>query len=168
MVGQQVSSASARAIWARIADAVAPLDAPTLQSVLDRAPETLGLSRQKRAYARGLAEAVAAGTLPLAALPAMSDDDAIAAITALKGFGRWSAAVYLLFALGRRDAWPAEDLALAVAVQRIKGLEARPGRLEMERIAAPWRPWRGGVATFLWHYYHCTGGQKQFADQSAA
>ncbi|MEZ5668207.1 MAG: DNA-3-methyladenine glycosylase 2 family protein [Alphaproteobacteria bacterium] len=168
VVGQQVSAAAARSIWQRIRDAVDPLDADTLLDVLDRAPEALGLSRQKRAYARGLAEAIAAGTLAPDRFPRQDDETIVAAITALKGFGRWSAEVYLLFALGRRDAWPAEDLALAVAVQRIKRLDARPKRPEMERIAAPWRPWRGNVAMFLWHYYHATGGQKQFADGPSA
>jgi DNA-3-methyladenine glycosylase II len=168
MVGQQVSSASARAIWKRIEAAVVPLDAPSLITALALPQEALGLSRPKRAYARGLAEAVIAGAFDPDALAALPDDAAIAAITALKGFGRWSAAIYLLFALGRPDAWPSDDLALAVAVQRLKRLAARPGRQEVDRIAETWQPWRGAMATFLWHYYARTGGQAQFADRVEA
>lgn len=168
VVGQQVSAASARAIWGRIEAEVAPLDAPALLRALDeQPPAALGLSRPKRACARGLAEAVLAGRFDPAALAALPDAAAAAAITGLKGFGPWSAAIYLLFALGRPDAWPAADLALAVAIQRMKRLITRPNRLEMDRIAESWRPWRGAVATFLWHYYHHTGGQQQFADRNS-
>lgn len=166
IVGQQVSSASAAAIWARITTHVAPLDPPTLLEALDARPEVLGLSRPKRTYARGLAEAVQDGRLDVDALATMPDDAAAAAIVTLKGFGDWSAGVYLLFALGRQDAWPSSDLALAVAIQRLKRLNNRPNRLEMDRIAESWRPWRGAVATFLWHLYHRTGGQKQFASDA--
>ena len=74
-------------------------------------------------------------------------------LVTLKGIGRWSAEIYLLSALGRPDVWPADDLALMVAVQRLKGLAERPTRAEMERIAEPWRPWRAVAACMLWHYY---------------
>jgi DNA-3-methyladenine glycosylase II len=164
IVGQQVSAAAAHAIWARITDAVVPLDPPTLLAALEAPPARLGLSRPKRDYARGLAEAVMTGALDPGGLAALPDDGVVAAITALRGFGRWSAGIYLLFALGRPDAWPPDDLALHVGVQRLKGLAARPGRLEVDRIAGSWQPWRGAMATFLWHYYHRTGGQQQFAD----
>ena len=166
IVGQQVSSASAAAIWTRITTHVAPLDPTSLLRVLDARPDVLGLSRPKRAYARGLAEAVREGRLDVDALAAMPDAEAAAALVALKGFGDWSAGVYLLFALGRKDAWPSNDLALAVAIQRLRRLNNRPNRLEMDRIAESWRPWRGAVATFLWHFYHRTGGQKQFASDA--
>ncbi len=166
IVGQQVSSASAAAIWRRIETQVVPLEPAGLLSALADRPAALGLSRPKQAYARGLAEAVRDGRLDPDALAAMPDDEAMAAIVALKGFGAWSAGVYLLFALGRPDAWPSNDLALAVAIQRLRQLNNRPNRLEMDAIAESWRPWRGAVATFLWHFYHCTGGQKQFADNA--
>ena len=163
IVGQQISSAAARAIWNRILASVVPLNATTLIAMLDSSPEILGLSRPKRSYARGLGEAIILGTIDPDRFPAQDNDAIVRAIIALKGFGRWSAEVYLLLALGRRDAWPADDLALAVAIQRIKRLPSRPKRQEMDRIAEPWRPWRGAVAMFLWHYYHVTGGQRQFA-----
>lgn len=165
IVGQQVSAASARAIWARIVAAVSPLDPPTLLAALEQPPALLGLSRPKRGYARGLAEAVMTDTFDPDRLASMPDAEVTAAITALKGFGRWSAGIYLLFALGRPDAWPPDDLALHVAVQRLRRLPARPGGREVDRIAGSWQPWRGAVATFLWHYYHHTGGQAQFADR---
>ena len=105
------------------------------------------------AYGRGLAAAVADGRLDLPALAHGAEEAAIAAISALHGFGRWSAEIYLLFALGRTDVFPADDLALQVGMQRLKRLEARPTRALMADLAAPWRPLRGCGAIFLWHYY---------------
>lgn len=166
MVGQQVSSASARAIWDRIESAVSPLDPANLLRALGETPERLGLSRPKRAYAEGLAETVLSGGLDFGQIDALPDAECAARITALKGFGDWSAGVYLLFALGRPDAWPANDLAIAVAIARLKQLNNRPNRRELDKLAESWRPWRGATALFLWHYYHRTGGQQQFSDQS--
>lgn len=166
MVGQRVSAASARAIWGRIEAAVTPLDPPNLLRALRETPESLGLSRSKRAYAQGLAEAVLTGGLDFARIDTLPDAEGAARITALKGFGDWSAGVYLLFALGRPNAWPANDLAIAVAIQRLKQLNNRPNRREMDKLAESWQPWRGATALFLWHYYHRTGGQQQFSDQS--
>jgi len=83
----------------------------------------------------------------------LPEDEAVAAISALRGFGRWSAEVYLLFALGRADSFPADDLGLQIGMQRLKGLAERPRRKAMEALAEPWRPWRGCGAIFLWHYY---------------
>ena len=165
IVGQQVSAAAARAIWARITESVVPLDPPSLLAALEHEPAGLGLSGPKRGYARGLAEAVMAGALDPVRLATQPDEAVVASITALRGFGRWSAGIYLLFALGRPDAWPPDDLALHIGVQRLRRLPERPGRREVDRIAASWQPWRGAVATFLWHYYHRTGGQAQFADR---
>ncbi|MFN4090505.1 MAG: DNA-3-methyladenine glycosylase family protein [Alphaproteobacteria bacterium] len=153
IVAQQVSAASARAIWARIEAALAPVCAAGFLALDDAAVRGLGLSRPKAAYARGLAEAIAAGRLDVAALERLPDEAVLAELVRLKGIGRWSAEVYLLFALGRPDVWPAHDLALAIAVQRIKRLDVRPGVAEMDRLAAAWRPWRGVAARLLWHYY---------------
>ena len=83
----------------------------------------------------------------------LPEEEAIAAISALRGFGRWSAEIYLLFALGRADIFPADDLGLQIGMQRLKGLEARPKRKAMDALAEPWRPLRGCGAIFLWHYY---------------
>ena len=83
----------------------------------------------------------------------MTDEDAIAAITQIKGLGQWSAEIYLLFALKRPDIWPVDDLAVVVAVQRLKGLRSRPDRKRMLKIAEPWRPYRSYAARLMWHYY---------------
>lgn len=154
IVGQQVSIAAAAAIWGRLATAVDPLEPETL---LDRSDETLrdaGLSRQKIRYARGLADDIVSGRVRLERLPRMSDDDAIETLTTLKGIGRWTAEVYLLFALGRTDMFPADDLALMTAAGHMKGLDERPDRAGVLEIAEAWRPWRGAAAHMLWHYYH--------------
>src|SRR3546814_11544189 len=98
------------------------------------------------AYGRGLAEEIVSGRLDPAALERMPDEAALAELVRLKGIGRWSAEVYLLFALGRLDVWPAGDLALAVAVQRIKRLDARPDFRRLAALAEGWRPWRSVAA----------------------
>jgi len=154
MVAQQLSTRSAAAIWGRVEQACLPLvTAERFLALGEEAFRTIGFSRQKMAYGRGLAEAVAARALDLEALAALSEEEAIAAIAALKGFGRWSAEIYLLFALGRADVFPADDLGLQIGMQRLKGLDARPKRKAMEALAEPWRPLRGCGAIFLWHYY---------------
>jgi DNA-3-methyladenine glycosylase II len=154
MVAQQLSTKSAAAIWSRLEAACG--SAVTAQRFLEleeAAFRTVGFSRQKMAYGRALAEAVAAGALDLETLAAVPEDEAVAAISALRGFGRWSAEIYLLFALGRADIFPADDLGLQVGMQRLKRLEARPNRKAMDTLAEAWRPLRGCGAIFLWHYY---------------
>jgi DNA-3-methyladenine glycosylase II len=154
MVAQQLSTKSAAATWARVEQACAPLVTAERFLKLDEASfRTIGFSRQKMAYGRSLAEAVASGALDLHALPTLPEEEAIGAISALRGFGRWSAEIYLLFALGRADVFPADDLGLQVGMQRLKRLEARPNRKAMDVLAEPWRPLRGCGAIFLWHYY---------------
>ena len=100
-----------------------------------------------------MAEAVADGTLNFRRLHRMSDEDAIAALTEVKGIGRWTAEIYLLFSLGRPDIMPAGDLAVCAATQKLKRLRARPDEKRMRRIAEAWRPYRSAAARFLWHYY---------------
>lgn len=154
MTAQQLSTRSAAAIWVRLERACGDEVTPERLLALDHAAlRAIGLSGRKVAYGHKLAEAVASGILDLEALAAGPEEDAVAAISALHGFGRWSAEIYLLFALGRADAWPADDLALQIAVQRLKRLEIRPTRRVMEEAAEPWRPLRGCAAIFLWHYY---------------
>jgi len=113
----------------------------------------LGLSRQKVGYARGLSEAVIDGSLIPAALADLPDDVVVEKITRLKGFGRWSAEMFLLFSLGRPDVWPADDLAIQAGLHRIKNLRARPDRKRVDAMARPWQPYRGAAAIFIWHYY---------------
>lgn len=154
MVAQQLSTKAAAAIWARLKQACAPaVTAEAFLALDETAFGIIGFSRQKLAYARALAEAIASGALDLDALAALPEEDAIAAISALRGFGRWSAEIYLLFALGRADVFPADDLGLRVGMQRLKRLAVRPNRRTMGELAEPWRPLRGCGAVFLWHYY---------------
>ncbi len=154
MVAQQLSTRSAAAIWARVEQACLPLvTAESFLELEEAAFKTIGFSRQKMAYGRSLAEAVAGGALDLDALATLPEEEAIAAISAQRGFGRWSAEIYLLFALGRADIFPADDLGLQVGMQRLKRLEARPNRKAMDQLAEPWRPLRGCGAIFLWHFY---------------
>jgi DNA-3-methyladenine glycosylase II len=152
IVGQQVSIQAAAAIWARV-DAVAggAADPAKLVAVSDEALRGAGLSRMKAAYAKALADEVLSGRLDLGALPA-EDDEAIAAMTQVKGIGRWSAEIYLLFAEGRLDIWPAGDLAVQIEVGRILALPAKPTEKETRALAEPWRPHRGAAAIFAWHH----------------
>ena len=112
-----------------------------------------GLSRQKQGYARSLCELVVSGDLDFTALPA-DDEDAIAELTRIKGIGRWSAEIYLLFAEGRADIWPAGDLAVQAGLHKILGLDARPNEKLTRELAESWRPHRGAAAIFTWHCYN--------------
>ena len=118
-----------------------------------------GFSRQKTGYARDLARAVLDGRLDLAALGALDDEAARAALMTQRGLGRWSADIYLLMALRRADVWPATDLALLVAAHEVKGLPARPDTGQMELLAEAWRPWRSVAARMLWHAYLASRGR---------
>lgn len=154
IVGQQVSVAAAASVWSKLEAALGLGCTP--EALLASDYDTLracGLSRQKQGYARSLAELVTAGTLDLHALPA-DDDEAIAALVQIKGIGRWSAEIYLLFAEGRRDIWPAGDLAVQIAIGRIVGLAERPGERQTRELADPWRPHRSAMAIMAWHYYN--------------
>ena len=153
ILGQQVSVASANAIWNKMQTLVGTIDDPAALDGHDIATlRTAGLSRQKAAYALDLAAKVRSGALALDALPE-DDEQAIAHLTAVKGLGRWSAEIYLLFAEGRPDIWPAGDLAVQVATGRVLGLAARPGEKATRAAADAWRPHRGAVAIFMWHHY---------------
>lgn len=154
IVAQQVSVAAASAIWGRVQATVDPLEPARFLKASDERLRAAGLSRQKIAYGRGLASDIATGRVRLDRLGRMSDDDAIAELVKVKGIGRWSAEVYLLFAHGRADMWPVDDVGLMAGMQRLKRLEARPGRAEMLALGEPWRPWRGAAALMLWHYLH--------------
>jgi len=155
IVAQQISAAAARAIWSRL-ETLGPVTAAAYLTFKDEQLRAAGLSRPKIAYAHALATAIAERHLDLARLHRLGDEDAVAELTKLRGIGRWSAEVYLLFSLGREDAWPADDLALQTAAQRLKRLERRPSRTGLIELAEPWRPWRGAAARFLWHYYAAT------------
>jgi len=154
IIGQQVSTSAAGAIKTRLRNQIDPLTPEGVLACNEDALRACGLSRQKVTYLHDLAGHLADGRLNLDRLADQDDEAVIAALTDVRGIGRWTAEIYLLFALGRPDAWPAEDLALAVAVQHIRGLDARPKGRMMRSHAEAWRPWRGAAAHFLWHYYH--------------
>lgn len=154
IVGQQVSVAAAASVWRKL-EALLGEDIPPerlLAADFD-ALRGCGLSRQKQGYARSLCEQVVSGALDLHDLP---DDDeaAIAQLTAIKGIGRWSAEIYLLFAEGRGDVWPAGDLAVQAGLHKILGLSERPNEKDTRALAEAWRPHRGAAAIFTWHCYN--------------
>ncbi|MCA1198813.1 DNA-3-methyladenine glycosylase 2 family protein [Sphingomonas sp. R647] len=153
IVGQQVSVAAAASIWTKLAAGVGDLTQPDIVAAAsDEALRAAGLSRQKASYARSLAEEVSSGRLDLTALPA-DDEEAIAQLVRVKGIGRWSAEIYLLFAEGRRDIWPAGDLAVQIEIGRIMGHAERPSEKQTRAIAEAWRPHRGAAAILAWHHY---------------
>jgi DNA-3-methyladenine glycosylase II len=154
VVAQQVSVASAAAIWRKLELALGgEVAAERFLLLGDAELRAAGFSGRKAEYARGLATAVLTGELDLPALLELEEEEAIARLTRLRGFGRWSAEIYLLFALGREDVFPADDLAVQIAFQRLKRLEARPTGQLLRTLAEPWRPFRGAGAVFLWHFY---------------
>lgn len=150
---QQVSLASARATYRRLLELVTPLTPDSFLQLDDAALKRAGFSRQKTIYVRELAQAIGADRFDLAALEMLDDDAARRELMRLKGIGAWTAEVYLLMALRRPDAWPASDLGLLLAVERVKRLPARPTPAELELIGARWRPLRAVAARLLWHYY---------------
>jgi len=153
IIGQQVSVHSANAVYRKLETLVGdPTDPNVIAAASDETLRAAGLSRQKAGYARSLADEVTSGRLDLADLPA-DDEAAIAALTRVKGIGRWSAEVYLLFAEGRLDVWPAGDLAVQVEIGRLLGRDTRPTEKEIRALAEAWRPHRGALAIFTWHHY---------------
>lgn len=153
IIGQQVSTKAAQSVWNKLEGLVGSLDDPAnITGATDETLREAGLSRQKAGYARSLAALVASGELDLHHLPA-DDEEAIAKLVAVKGIGRWSAEIYLLFAEGRTDIWPAVDLAVQIEIGRILGHEARPSEKLVRDLAEPWRPHRGAAAIFAWHHY---------------
>ena len=154
IVGQQVSVAAAASVWRKL-EALLGDDIPP-QALLAADFDSLracGFSRQKQGYARSLCELVVSGELKLDALPE-DDEEAIAELTRIKGIGRWSAEIYLLFAEGRPDIWPAGDLAVQAGLAKLLGLETRPDEKAARALAEPWRPHRGAAAIFTWHVYN--------------
>ncbi|MDE2595870.1 MAG: DNA-3-methyladenine glycosylase 2 family protein [Sphingomonadales bacterium] len=154
IVGQQVSVAAAASMWRKLEAFLGPDLSPAqlLASDFDSL-RACGLSRQKQGYARSLCELVEAGTLDLESLPA-DDEEAIALLTRIKGIGRWSAEIYLLFAEGRADIWPAGDLAVQAGLHKLLGLDERPSEKRTRELAENWRPHRGAAAIFTWHCYN--------------
>ena len=156
---QQVSLKSAKAMLVRLEAAIQPFIPLRFLELGDGYLRGLGVTRQKSAYLLHLSDSIVNGELSFARLARMSDEEARLVLTRVKGIGSWSADVYLLMAMRRADIWPAGDLALAVAMQELRGLSRRPGPEELERLAEQWRPHRAVAARMLWQYYL---GKKQF------
>jgi DNA-3-methyladenine glycosylase II len=153
VVSQQLSTASAGAIWGRLAAAYDPFTPQALIRARADRLARLGLSAPKIRALKEIAKAIAGGALDCDALPAMPADAAHQALCAIHGIGPWTADIYLLFCLGHPDAWPAGDLALQEAARLAFALPARPAANETWLLAEPWRPWRGVAARLLWAYY---------------
>lgn len=152
IVGQQVSVASAEAIWGRTFLAIQPFEPAVLLALKDRQLAAAGLSGPKIRTLRAMSEATAGG-LDLMRLDHLSDEDVHAALTAVNGIGPWTADIFLMFCLGRADAWASGDLALQLAAQDAVGLKEKPDKEAMLELAERWRPWRGVAARLLWSYY---------------
>ena len=157
---QQVSLASARALYEKLQEAVRPLTPRRFLKLTEGEMRRLGFSRQKAHYTRLLAEAIQRRELQLHTLHELEDKLARERLIALKGIGPWTADIYLLSALRRPDIWPIGDLALATAVQEVKRLRKRPSPDKLEKMSAPWRPWRAVAARLFWHAYLCKRGQR--------
>jgi DNA-3-methyladenine glycosylase II len=154
IVGQQVSVAAAASMWRKFEAYTGPELSP--ERVLEADFDTLracGLSRQKQGYMRSLCELVVSGGLDFDTLPA-DDEEAIKQLTLIKGIGRWSAEIYLLFAEGRGDIWPAGDLAVQAGLHKLLDLPERPSEKATREMAEKWRPHRGATAIFTWHCYN--------------
>lgn len=153
---QQVSLASARAAYDRLAASVADLTPENMLVLGDTEYRAAGVSRQKTRYIRHLSDCVLDRSLRIDRLGRMSDDEVRTQLTQVKGIGAWTADVYLLMVLMRPDVWPVGDIALQAAAHELKGLDARPGQDQLAEIGESWRPWRSVAARILWHHYLST------------
>jgi DNA-3-methyladenine glycosylase II len=154
IVSQQLSTKVATVIMKRVVSLMQYVTPERLIAVADQELRSAGLSWRKIEYAKGLAEAVVNASFNIDELSSLSNEEAIKAITKLKGFGRWSAEIYLMFSLERQDVFPADDLGLLVALGQLKGLTERPTPKQAREMVSHWTPWRSIGALFLWQYYH--------------
>jgi DNA-3-methyladenine glycosylase II len=153
VVSQQLSTASAKAIWSRLESALDPFSPQIVRRARTAKLARAGLSAPKIRTLKAIASAIDRGELDLALLSGLSADEAHRRLTAIHGIGPWTADIYLLFCLGHADAWPAGDLALQEAARLLLGLRSRPSSRDMGPLAESWRPWRGAAACVLWTYY---------------
>lgn len=153
VVSQQISTEAAAAVMRRVEALMPRMEAQELLLLPQGALREAGLSMRKVEYAQGLAKSIVDGSFDVAGLAEMDDEEAIRAITALRGFGPWSAEIYLMFSLQRRDIFPAGDLALRIALQRLKFLAEPPDDKQARKILEPWSPYRSAGSLFLWHFY---------------
>lgn len=153
IVSQQLSVASARAVWARVETVLAPLTPERILVADDEAMRLSGLSRPKQKAMRAVAAAIVEGRLRFDHLAEATAEQVHHHLTAVPGIGPWTADIYLLFCLGHRDGFAPGDLAIQEAARVAFGLPARPGAAALEALAEGWRPWRGVAARLLWAYY---------------
>jgi DNA-3-methyladenine glycosylase II len=163
VVAQQLSTASANAIWGRLAAAFEPLDAAAISRARPAKLAKIGLSAPKIRALKAIAKAVQSKALVFEDLATLEADTAHAALTAVHGIGPWTADIYLLTCLGHADAWPAGDLALQEAARVAFALPARPNAKEMQTLAEAWRPWRAIAARILWSYYRAVADEAKAA-----
>jgi DNA-3-methyladenine glycosylase II len=160
VVSQQLSTASAGAIWMRLSAAYDPLDPAAMRRARPQRLKRIGLSSAKIRTLKAIASAITHGELDLAELGAHDADDAHKILTSVHGIGPWTADIYLLVCLGHSDAWPAGDLALQEASRLAFALVQRPTARQMGPLADPWRPWRAVAARLLWSYYRTVKGRE--------
>ncbi len=154
IVGQQISTKAAASIFGRLHDIMGD---DTAEALLDLSIDEIraaGMSLRKAEYATGVAKAIINGELDVEALPLMDDMAVINELIKLRGIGKWSGEIYAMFSLGRRDIFPADDIALQESFKRLKSLNIRPTGKEIRKLTEDWAPWRSVGALFLWHYYH--------------
>ena len=154
IVSQQISTTAAQSIMSRVNQRLPNLTADTVLQASDEDLRKDGLSYRKIEYAKGLAKAVSEGEFDIDSLNTLDSPQAIEEITTLRGFGRWSAEIYLMFSLQREDIFPADDLAIQVGLQKLKNLESKPTAKVARELTEHWAPQRSAGALFLWHYYH--------------
>ena len=153
VIGQQISVQAGAAIWDRIEQCLGVVSAARTLAVHPKTLQKCGLSKQKTAYALELASAVQAGKLDFKGLNYLDDQTVVTQLTHIKGIGIWTAEIYLMFALGRPDILPADDLALQIASQSLFGLKEKPRPKELRRISERWAPHRSSAALILWKFY---------------
>lgn len=153
IVSQQISTEAARTIMGRVKELLVEISAEHVLKTDTEDLRSAGLSYRKIEYAKGLSEAVLSGHFDIDALSKTDNESAIEQITALRGFGRWSAEIYLMFSLQRADIFPADNLALRVALGRLKGFNEKPTPKQCRALVEHWAPWRSVGSLFLWHYY---------------
>lgn len=153
IVEQQLSVASAKAIFSRVKLVCGDFEASSFLKIKEEELKATGLSRQKVTYCRNVAEAVINKTLDFKKLEKMSDQEVVEMLVKIKGIGEWTAQCYLMACMKRLDAWPSSDLGLIVAIQKIKKISERPKSLTIEKMAEPWKPYRSIAALLLWSTY---------------
>lgn len=153
IVSQQISTEAAASIMRRVRDLLPAMQADAVLRLPAGALRAAGLSARKVEYVEGLARAIVDQSFDPAQLPRLDDREAIAAITGIRGFGLWSAEVYLMFSLRRGDVFPAGDLALRIALQKLKRIDSPLSEKQARELAADWAPYRSAGSLFLWHYY---------------